>query len=73
MRLLEDSWVTPEYTDVHTVSREPISRTLKNEIKPWQNRERCIPPEANAEFVACMEDVLDVYGTGCKAAAGLYG
>jgi hypothetical protein len=32
----------------------------KNEIKPWLVKEWCIP-EANAEFVAKMEDVLDVY------------
>ena len=32
----------------------------KNEIKPWQKREWCIP-EANAEFVCKMEDVLDIY------------
>jgi DDE superfamily endonuclease len=33
----------------------------KNEIKPWLREQWCIPPEANAEFVAAMEDVLDVY------------
>lgn len=27
-------------------------------MKPWQKRMRCIP-EANAEYVACMENVLD--------------
>jgi hypothetical protein len=32
----------------------------KNEIKPWLVKEWCIP-EASAEFVAKMEDVLDVY------------
>ena len=32
----------------------------KNEIKPWLVEEYCIP-EASAEFVAKMEDVLDVY------------
>ena len=32
----------------------------KNEIKPWLVEEWCIP-EANAEFVSKMEDVLDVY------------
>jgi transposase len=30
-------------------------------LKPWQKREWCIPPNANAEFVCNMEDVLDVY------------
>lgn len=32
----------------------------KNEIKPWLVKEWCIP-QADAEFVAKMEDVLDVY------------
>ena len=32
----------------------------KNEIKPWLAKEWCIP-EVGAEFVAKMEDVLDVY------------
>jgi hypothetical protein len=31
-------------------------------LKPWLKECWCIPPEANAEFVAAMEDVLDVYG-----------
>jgi len=29
-------------------------------VKPWQKSEWCIP-EVSAEFVACMEEVLDVY------------
>src|SRR2546423_8416317 len=33
----------------------------KNELKPWQQKEWCIPPEANGAFVYHMEDVLDVY------------
>src|SRR5215218_8133877 len=33
----------------------------KNEIKPWLREQWCIPPEADAEFVCAMEDVLDVY------------
>ena len=28
---------------------------------PWRQTEWCIPPEATGEFVAHMEDVLDVY------------
>ena len=32
----------------------------KNELKPWLVAEWCIP-EASAEFVAKMEDVLAVY------------
>jgi len=32
----------------------------KNEIKPWLVKEWCIP-QADAEFVSKMEDVLEVY------------
>ncbi len=32
----------------------------KNEVKPWLVEEWCIP-KADAEYVAKMEDVLDVY------------
>ena len=47
---------------VESVSRSTIGRTLiKNELKPWQKKEWCIPPESNGEFVCAMEDVLDVY------------
>jgi hypothetical protein len=30
-------------------------------LKPWLKEQWCLPPEADAEFVAAMEDVLDVY------------
>ena len=30
-------------------------------MKPHLREQWCIPPEANAEFVCAMEDVLDVY------------
>jgi hypothetical protein len=30
-------------------------------LKPWQNKEWCIPAKENAEFVCAMENVLDVY------------
>lgn len=32
----------------------------KNELKPWQKKQWCIP-KVGAEFVAAMEDVLDLY------------
>jgi hypothetical protein len=32
----------------------------KNELKPWQKQEGCIP-EVSGDYVAAMEDVLDVY------------
>ena len=45
------------------VSREAIRRALKNELRPHKNDYWCIPTKDDAEFVACMEDVLDVYET----------
>jgi hypothetical protein len=33
----------------------------KNELKPWLRKMWCIPPQADCEFVAAMEDVLEVY------------
>jgi hypothetical protein len=33
----------------------------KNELKPWLRQQWVIPPQANAEFVCAMEDVLDIY------------
>lgn len=35
--------------------------TEKNELKPWQKKNWCIPPEENAAFVCAMEDILEVY------------
>ena len=33
----------------------------KNELKPWKVKGWVIPPKKNSEFVANMEQVLDVY------------
>ncbi len=33
----------------------------KNALKPWLRTQWVIPPQANAEFVRAMEDVLEVY------------
>ena len=45
-----------------TLSRATIGRALKrNALRPHLNDYWCIPPEENAEFVACMEDILDLY------------
>lgn len=33
----------------------------KNELKPWKVKGWVIPPHQNSEFVANMENVLDVY------------
>lgn len=33
----------------------------KNKLQPHMNDYWCIPSKEDADFVACMEDVLDVY------------
>ena len=44
-----------------SISPETVRQVLKkNELKPWQREEWCIPT-VSAEFVAAMEDVLDLY------------
>ena len=48
--------------DKISISRSTIGRTLvKNDLRPHLNEYWCIPPKENAEFVANMEDILDVY------------
>lgn len=60
LRLLADKMVEIEY--IEAISHETVRQVLKkNELKPWLRKEWCIPPEANAEFVYHMEDVLDLY------------
>ena len=45
----------------HLLRDGPASFEKKNEIKPWKKKGWVIPPEQNADFVAAMEKVLDVY------------
>lgn len=48
-------------TQHSTLSRETVRRRLsENQIKPWQKKMWCIP-KVDAEYVARMEDVLDLY------------
>jgi transposase len=48
-------------TDHKSVSRETVRRRLaENDLKPWQRKMWCIPA-VDTEFVARMEDVLDLY------------
>lgn len=48
-------------TDLESVSTETVRRHLKdNDLKPWQRKMWCIP-KFNAEYVARMEDLLDLY------------
>ncbi|MEZ4687301.1 MAG: helix-turn-helix domain-containing protein [Bacteroidia bacterium] len=45
---------------VEKISHETVRDTLKNGMNSHQSLEYwVIPPEADAEFVACMEEVLD--------------
>jgi transposase len=48
-------------TDHDNISRDTIRRRLtENELKPWRKDMWCIP-RVDAEYVARMEDVLDLY------------
>ncbi len=54
LKLLADKLISLDV--VESVSPSTVGRALKkNELKPWQNKEWCIP-EANADFVCNMED-----------------
>ena len=44
------------------IGRATIGRVLKkNQLHPHLNEYWCIPSKEDADFVACMEDILDVY------------
>jgi homeodomain-containing protein len=59
LRLLAGRVVELKLAD--KISPETVRQVLKkNELKPWQTKEWCIP-EVSADFVAAMEDVLDLY------------
>lgn len=60
LRLLAERMVELDACRKHFLWNRAAS-TKKNELKPWLNKSWVIPPQANAEFVCCMEDVLDVY------------
>ncbi|HEY6290064.1 MAG TPA: IS630 family transposase [Terriglobia bacterium] len=60
LRLLEEKVV--ELHIVERASDNTIGRTLKKTfLKPHRKQRWVIPPDANAAFVATMEDVLEVY------------
>ena len=45
-----------------SLSRATVGRILqRNEIRPHLSAYWCIPPQEDAEFVAHMEDILDIY------------
>jgi hypothetical protein len=43
-----------------SICHETVRQILKSDLKPWQQNRWCMP-EVSAEFVAHLEDVLDVY------------
>ena len=49
-------------TEHDSISRETVRRRLsENDLKPWRKDMWCIP-HVDGEYVARMEDVLDLYG-----------
>jgi transposase len=51
-------------TEHEELSRETVRRRLaENDLKPWRKDMWCIP-QVDAEYVARMEDVLDLYAEG---------
>lgn len=59
LKLLAEKFIA--LTDIEDVSVETVRRRLQeNELKPWQKRMWCIS-EMDADYIANMEDVLDVY------------
>jgi hypothetical protein len=59
LELLADEMV--KLTTHESVSRETVRRRLaENDLKPWRKDMWCIP-QVDADYVACMEDVLDLH------------
>jgi DDE superfamily endonuclease/Homeodomain-like domain len=59
LQLLTDKLVT--LTPHEQISRETVRRRLQEkELKPWQKKMWCIP-KLDADFVAQMEHILDLY------------
>jgi transposase len=57
--LLADEMV--RLTEHETLSRATVGRRLQeNKLKPWQEKMWCVP-KVDSEYVARMEDVLDLY------------
>jgi transposase len=54
-------------TEHEDLSRETVRRRLaENKLKPWRRDMWCIP-KVDGNFVACMEDVLDLYAEPADA------
>jgi len=59
LALLADAFV--QLTEHDSLSRETVRRRLaENDLKPWRKDMWCIP-KIDGEYVARMEDVLDLY------------
>lgn len=59
LELLADTFV--KLTEHEELSRETVRRRLaENDLKPWRKDMWCIP-KVDAQYVARMEDVLDLY------------
>jgi transposase len=59
LELLADEMV--KLTEHESLSRETVRRRLAdNDLKPWRRKMWCIP-RVDADYVARMEDVLDLY------------
>jgi transposase len=59
LALLADEMV--QLTGHDSLSRATVGRRLaENELKPWQQKMWCVP-KVDSEYVARMEDVLDLY------------
>ena len=57
-------------TDHNSLSHETVRRRLaENDLKPWRKDMWCIP-KVDGEYVARMEDVLDLYAEAPDPAAG---
>lgn len=60
LRLLSEKMVQMNYID--NISHTTVSKVLnENSLKPHIVKEWCMPQEQSADFIACMEDVLEVY------------
>lgn len=63
LELLSDALV--KLTEHDSLSRETVRRRLaENDLKPWRKDMWCIP-KVDAAYVACMEDVLELYAEPC--------
>jgi len=67
LELLADEMV--RLTSHESLSRDTLRRRLaENDLKPWRRRMWCVP-KIDAEYVARIEDVLDLYAEPSDASA----